>query len=179
MCCYICQPAKVKHTLSFPPAGTQLHIRNTGKTDRPFQNIVKCSTNSYGNLWGRLQLFSVHTGCSIFFLCPLRTHHIVAVKWNTESPVSRRSNLSVLFCFVLFCFVCLFRAAPPWHMEVPRLGVELELPNSSHVFDLHHSSWQRWILNPLKEAMAWICVLMDTSRVHYHWATMGTSLTLF
>ena len=48
-------------------------------------------------------------------------------------------------------------------MEFPRLGVKLELqllayttatamPDLSHVCDLHHSSWQHWILNPLSEA---------------------------
>ena len=49
-------------------------------------------------------------------------------------------------------------------MEVPRLGVELELqllayttapamPDVSHVSgDLHHGSLQHWILNPLSEA---------------------------
>ena len=42
-------------------------------------------------------------------------------------------------------------------MEVPRLGVELELqlpayttatPDPSCICDLHYSSWQHWILNP-------------------------------
>ena len=48
-------------------------------------------------------------------------------------------------------------------MEVPRLGAELEpyLPayttattmrDLSYVWDLHHSSWQHWILNLLIEA---------------------------
>ena len=48
-------------------------------------------------------------------------------------------------------------------MEVPRLGVELELQllafatakairDLSRVYDLHHSSQQHWILNPLSEA---------------------------
>ncbi len=50
------------------------------------------------------------------------------------------------------------------HMEVPRLGVESELqlpttatatatgtPDPSCVCDLHHSSWQHWILNPLSK----------------------------
>ena len=48
-------------------------------------------------------------------------------------------------------------------MEVPRLGVELELQLPaytkatttqvlSRICDLHHSSWQCWILNPLSEA---------------------------
>ena len=57
-------------------------------------------------------------------------------------------------------------------MEVPRLGVELELqlpayatatamPDLSHVCDLHHSSRQRWILNSLREARDGTCILMD------------------
>ena len=57
-------------------------------------------------------------------------------------------------------------------MEVPRLGVELELqllaytratatPDLSHICDLHHSSCQ--ILNPLSEARDQTYILMDTS----------------
>ena len=76
-------------------------------------------------------------------------------------------------------------------MEVPRLGVKSELqlpayttvtatPDLSHVCDLHHSSWQYQILSPLSEARDQTCVFMDTSRVHYHCATMGTpEITLF
>ena len=56
-------------------------------------------------------------------------------------------------------------------MEVPRLGVQSELlppasttatatPGPSRVCDLHHSSWQRWILNPLSEARDRTCNLM-------------------
>ena len=50
-------------------------------------------------------------------------------------------------------------------MEVPRLGVKLELewqllvyatgtatPDLSHVCNLHHSSWQHQILKPLSKA---------------------------
>ena len=55
-------------------------------------------------------------------------------------------------------------------MEVPRLGVELELQlqvyttataisDPSHVFDLYHSSRQRWILNPPSEARDRTCIL--------------------
>ena len=63
-------------------------------------------------------------------------------------------------------------------MEVPRLEVEsdLQLPvyttatatwDPSHVYDLHHSSQQCWILNPLIEARDQIHILIDTSWVHY------------
>ena len=41
--------------------------------------------------------------------------------------------------------------------------------------NLHHSSQQCRILNPLSEARDQICNLMDTRQVHYHWATTGTS----
>ena len=61
-------------------------------------------------------------------------------------------------------------------MEVPSLGVEseLQLPacatptamrDPNLVCDLHHSSWQLWILNPLSEARGGTHSLMDTSRV--------------
>ena len=73
------------------------------------------------------------------------------------------------------------------HMEVPRLGVKSEkqllayttataVGDPSHTCDLHHSSWQRWIFSPLSEARDQTSILMDTSRVHYHWATTGTSI---
>ena len=50
----------------------------------------------------------------------------------------------------------------PWHMEVSRLGVDSELQppayttvratqDLSHVFDLHHSSWTRWIPQPTEQ----------------------------
>ena len=71
------------------------------------------------------------------------------------------------------------------HMEVPWLGVESELqlpayttatamPDPNHVWDLHQSSRQCWILNPPNKARDWTHILMDTSQAPY-WATMGTS----
>jgi len=61
-------------------------------------------------------------------------------------------------------------------MEVPRLGVESELwlpahatatarPDLSHIYDLHHSSQQRWILNPLSKARDRTCNVMVASRI--------------
>ena len=64
-------------------------------------------------------------------------------------------------------------------MEVLKLKVKLELqllayttatatPDPSCVCDLHHSSLQRWTLNPLNKARDQTHVLMDTSRVCFH-----------
>ena len=44
---------------------------------------------------------------------------------------------------------------------------QLTLP-ASCICDLHHSSQQSQILNPLNHARDRTCVLMDTNQVHYH-----------
>ena len=57
----------------------------------------------------------------------------------------------------------MFLGPHPQYMEVPSLGVQSELqlpayttatatPDLSRVYNLHHSSQQRWILNSLSEA---------------------------
>ena len=66
-----------------------------------------------------------------------------------------------------------------WHMEVPRIAVESEIQllaqataaatrDLNQVCDLHHSSWQRQIPDPLSKARDQTCILMDTSYVRYH-----------
>ena len=89
--------------------------------------------------------------------------------WSRLS-VDAAGDISFLFRFV-FCFLgfllllllfCLvFLGLYPQHMEVPRLGIKLELqppayatatPGLSHVCDIYQSPQQRWILNPLREA---------------------------
>ena len=67
-----------------------------------------------------------------------------------------------------------------WYIEVPGLGVELELPlllpayttatampDMSLVCDLHHSSWQCQILNLLNKARDRTRILRDTSQICY------------
>ena len=92
------------------------------------------------------------------------------------------TNLKIYF-FIFFSF----EGHTPRHMEVPRLGVESELlplayaratamPNPSHVCNLHHSSRQCQILNPLsKPGRDRIRNLMVPSRIHFHCATTGNS----
>ena len=75
-------------------------------------------------------------------------------------------------------------------MEIPRLGVELEVQPPAHatatamlnpslVCDLHHSSWQRQILNPRSEARDRTCLLMDTSWIPSAGAAATGALHLF
>ena len=44
----------------------------------------------------------------------------------------------------------------------------------SRVCHVHHGPWQCGILNPLSKARDGTCLLMDTSRIGFRWATMGT-----
>ena len=67
---------------------------------------------------------------------------------TTETPV-----------VLLFCF---FRAAPLAYggsqaraeseLQLPAYTTATATPDPSRAYNLHHSSWQRWILNPLSEA---------------------------
>ena len=81
-------------------------------------------------------------------------------------PISTKCCGGVERVFVCL-FVCLFffgfLGTHMWHMEVSRLGVKLELQlpayttatatwDLSFICDLHHSSQQGQILNPLSEA---------------------------
>ena len=52
-------------------------------------------------------------------------------------------------------------------------------PDPSHVCDLHHSSRQRWILNPLSKARGRIWNLMLPSWICFRCATMGTPMEAF
>ena len=92
--------------------------------------------------------------------------------------------------FYLFIYLfCLFGGAElhPWHIEVPRLRVqvELQLPadatatdtavwDPSPVCDLHHSSRQPQILNPLSEAKDGTRSCMVASWICFCCTMMGT-----
>ena len=79
----------------------------------------------------------------------------------------------------LFFFLLGFLGLHPWHMEVPRLGVKswLQLPayttatvtpDPSQVCDLHHSSRQQRIFNPLSEASDGTRNFMVPNQIRFH-----------
>ena len=80
--------------------------------------------------------------------------------------------------YVCVYLLVVFLGLHLWHMQVPRLGAELELQlpayttatamwDLSSICDLHQSSWQCRVLNPLNEAREQSHVPMDTSWVPY------------
>ena len=94
------------------------------------------------------------------------------------------SVYSFLIQLFIFQFSFVFLGLHSRHMEVPRLGVQLELwplsyttatamPDLSHICDLHHSSWQRQSLN-LIEARDRTRNLMVPSWIHFLCTMTGT-----
>ena len=79
-----------------------------------------------------------------------------------------RYNIIAL-CFLLFCFVLFFFLWPtPMAYGSSQARGQIRamaatMWDPSHVCNLHHSSWQCQILNPLSETRNWTCNLMETS----------------
>ena len=84
---------------------------------------------------------------------------------QVHTPVPSTLFYLCIYLFIYFCFL----GSNPRHMEVPRLPVETELQllayttatwDPSRICDLHHSSRQCRIPDPLREARDWTCILM-------------------
>ena len=82
----------------------------------------------------------------------------------------------LLFIYLFIYLFILVFWAPPWHMELPRLQVLLELQILTYTTAtakqyqsvpcyLQYSSWQSQIINPLREARDWTQNLMVASQI--------------
>ena len=109
------------------------------------------------------------------------------IQRNGKISHALRLEKLILVCFLLLLLLLLFCFLGPYlrHMEVPRLGVQLELQlpayatatatsDPSHACDLHHSSQQHQILNPLSKARDRTLNLMIPSRICFCFTTTGT-----
>ena len=98
--------------------------------------------------------------------------------------------LFALFLFIyLFIYVFVFgpfRATPTacggligaMELQLPAYTRATAMPDPSHICGLHHSSQQRWILNPLSKARDWTRNLTVSGQIHFCCATMGTPWTV-
>ena len=94
----------------------------------------------------------------------------------------------VLFLLVLsFIYLFIYFRSTQF-IYVPRLVVESEqqllatttaTQDPNHVYDLHHSSWQHRILNPLNKARNQTWVLIVTSLICFCCAMTGNPLAAF
>ena len=118
--------------------------------------------------------------CEVFTVCPADGLVTKSTETFLSSKTEERKRflrilafLSFFLPFFFFFFPLVFLGLNPWHRDVPKLGVEvdLQLPayttaiatqDLSCICDLHHSLQQCWILDPLNEARARTCILMDT-----------------
>ena len=88
------------------------------------------------------------------------------------------------FPSLFFFFFWLFRATPAacggsqagvlLELQLPAYDRTTETQDLTRICNLHHSSWQRWILNALSEARVRRRNLMVPSGIHFCCATTGT-----
>ena len=127
------------------------------------------------------QPHSCDLGCSCTTLDPL-TH---CARPGIKPTPLQQPELLLLDSFFFFFFVfCPFRPSPVAYGGSQARGLIGAVATSLHhchskarsklLCDLHHSSWQRRILNPLSKARDSTCNLMVPSWVHFHCTTMGT-----
>ena len=64
-------------------------------------------------------------------------------------------------------------------LQLPAYTTAIATQDLSLVCDWHHSSQQRWILNPLSEARDQTGNLMVPSRICFHFTMMGTPVSSF
>ena len=104
--------------------------------------------------------------------------------WNGHYNLSSTFSFSFSFLFFFLFFFLLFKAAPVAYGSSSARGLiravttayatATAMPDPSHVCNLHHSSRQCRILNPLSEARDRNCIFLDTSQFPYHWITFYT-----
>ena len=78
------------------------------------------------------------------------------------------------YMFLILCLFSLFRAIPTAYGGSQARGPIGATPGPSFVCEQHHSSWQHWILNPLRETRDRTCIPMNTSQIRFCWAMRGT-----
>ena len=118
-------------------------------------------------------------------VCLVLQHFITCVglyihPHNDDTELFQIQGFSpVAYLFMYLCIYLFWFLGPhPWHMEVPSLGVKLELQlpaytpatataprTPSRICDLHQNVWQCQILNPLGEARDRTHILADTSHI--------------
>ena len=95
------------------------------------------------------------------------------MKWEKIQTIIRNANVFyfILFYFILFYFFLLL-GLDLWHIEVPRLVVELELQLLTYTTAHSNNGFlTHWVRPGIEPAFSWILVGFVT-----HWATTGTPM---
>ena len=117
------------------------------------QALSFLSVSQFPSLLGLLLLFSLISVSVFLYVSGVETRSLMRHLRALSSWASYFHFLS----FFLSFFFCAILAPHLQHMEVLRLEPHLPAystatatPDLNRVCDLHYSSWQCWILNPLK-----------------------------
>ena len=155
-------------------------MKDTGSSSIPCKIPLQLEFLSpFATPWGLTGLFCMRNSSrrGLYFLEFMKTgveHSPLFLSAKQQWRVCKDQDVF----FISFYFL-LLRAAPAACEDSQAGGLKSELQllasttatamwDLSLVFDLHHSLWQRQILNPLSEAEDGTCVLMDPRRVCYH-----------
>ena len=154
-------------------------LNRNGKSGQP------CFVPEQGKILNLITGLDVIYGLLIYGLCYGKEHSFY-VQFVKLFFIMK--GFFILFLFILFfkiiIIISCFLEPCLQLMEVPRLGVKLELQlqafatatairDPSHICSPHHRSQQHWIPNPLSKAGEQTCILMDTSQIPSHCATVG------
>ena len=126
-------------------------LYSTGKSTQQFE-LTYIRKKSYIYIY-----IYIYTHTHIYIYTHTHTHTHIYIYIHTHIYITQ------ICITVSFCCTQVFLGMHLWHMEVLRLGVELELqlpayatatatPDLSSVCSLHHSSQQCRILNSLSKA---------------------------
>ena len=108
--------------------------------------------------------------------------HLIILQYLLKLNFLPTKCISLNMWNQIFFFFC-FLGPHQWHVEVPRLVVELQpqppayttaTSDRRHICNLHHSSQQCWILNPLREARDQTHNFLVSSRICFHCTMTGT-----
>ena len=111
-----------------------------------------------------------HTGNSTSLFLPPSPSLILRLKLSYE-VVKPLNNISeCFFCLLSFqghiCDICRFPGWGELELQLPATATATATPDLSLICNLHHSSQEHWILNPLSEARDdRTCVLVDASQI--------------
>ena len=104
---------------------------------------------------------------------PMHKNHLVSLLTQRTVDFIPMNSDSAFFSWAPAICIFFFSQQCLWHMEVSRLGIELELQQPayatatatvgpSHICHLHHRLRQRQILNSLSQARDPTCILKET-----------------
>ena len=98
--------------------------------------------------------------------------HIPGLRKNQQRFLLEKTFTFLSFLFFFFSLFIFLLGMHSWHVKFPDYG-----SNRSHICDLHHSSQQHWILNPLNEARDRTHILTDMCWVLNPLSHIGNSKT--